>query len=393
MSDEPAQTILGDSAIERESRRGWLRKRKDHDLPPFTHCENCGTKLTGHHCSQCGQAAIDYRGSFRHVIGDILETFDIHSKIFGTAGLLLTRPWALTNEYLSGKRVQHLNPFKLYLLASVVFFFAVNYGAKGLRFEPGKISDKNSANVAAAISEKRDEIQKELDQENLSPEQRRKAEAVLDSLTKPNPSPTTSTSPTVTETPSASATVSSSESNPREYGAVGDRPFVVFDENEKSSTPFERWLEARAKEKMGEHGTKMGLFISTLFNNLPYMMLCCIPLFALVLKVLYLRRHIFYIDHLIYALHIHSFFYTGVMVIVLATMGINRVLPGQFAGWLIAAFWITFGVQIFLSIRRVYRQGWFMSTFKFFVGGFAYLIVLFLALAATFFITLALPAS
>jgi hypothetical protein len=122
-------------------------------------------------------------------------------------------------------------------------------------------------------------------------------------------------------------------------------------------------------------------------------MLCCIPLFALVLKVLYLRRHIFYIDHLIYALHIHSFFYTGVMLIVLATMGINRVLPGQFAGWLIAAFWITFGVQIFLSIRRVYRQGWFMSTFKFFVGGFAYLIVLFLALAATFFITLALPAS
>jgi hypothetical protein len=50
-------------------------------------------------------------------------------------------------------------------------------------------------------------------------------------------------------------------------------------------------------------------------------------------------------------------------------------------------------VQIFLSTRRVYRQGWFMSTLKFLVGGFVYLIVLFLALAATFFITLALPAS
>jgi len=57
---------------------------------------------------------------------------------------------------------------------------------------------------------------------------------------------------------------------------------------------------------MGEHGTKMGLFIATLFSNLPYMMLCCIPLFAFVLKILYLRRHIFYIDHLIYALHIHT---------------------------------------------------------------------------------------
>ena len=37
------------------------------------------------------------------------------------------------------------------------------------------------------------------------------------------------------------------------------------------------------------------------------MMLCCIPLFAFVLKVLYIRRRLFYIDHLIYALHIHTF--------------------------------------------------------------------------------------
>ena len=61
------------------------------------------------------------------------------------------------------------------------------------------------------------------------------------------------------------------------------------------------------------------------------------------------------------------------------------------AGWVIGLLWATFVVQIFLSIRRVYRQGWFFSIFKFFVGGFAYLIVLLMALAVTFFITLALP--
>jgi hypothetical protein len=140
---------------------------------------------------------------------------------------------------------------------------------------------------------------------------------------------------------------------------------------------------------MGERN-KMG-FISTLFSNLPYMMLCCIPLFAFVLKVLYIRRHIFYIDHLIYALHIHTFAYTGIMLIVLATIGLNRAVPGAIAGCAIALLWIAFVVQIFLSIRRVYRQGWFISTFKFFVGGFIYMIVLFLALAATFFITLVTP--
>ena len=395
MSDEPAKLILGDtaiSAIERRSQRGWLRRRKGQEAPPFTKCENCGTPLTGHYCSQCGQAAIDYRRSFGHVLLDVLNEFlNWDSKFFASIGLLLTRPWRLTNEFVSGKRVRHVHPLRLYLLASVLFFFAVNYGTKGLKFDPTKIPEEKRAEVAAAVAEKRAEIEKELESENLTPEQRQKAQQVLDSLTKPAASPAASVSPTPTGSPAPTETSSPNESGKRTYGAVGDRPFIVFDEKEKSSTPFERWLEARAKEKMGEHGTKMGLFISTLFSNLPYMMLCCIPLFAFVLKVLYVRRRIFYIDHLIYALHIHSFFYAGIMLIVLATMGLNRVIPGTFAGWIIALLWTTFVVQIFLSIRYVYRQGWFFSTLKFFTGGLIYLMVLFLALAATFFITLALP--
>ena len=395
MADEPAKTILGDtaiSAVERTARRRWFGRGKDRQPLPFTHCQNCGAELTGPHCAQCGQAAIDYRRSFRHVIVDVLDSFlNWDSKFFATIGLLIVKPWRLTNEFLSGKRVRYLHPLRLYLLASILFFFAVNYGAKGLRLEPGKISEKNRTAIAAAVAEKRDEIEAEFDKENLSTEERKKAQDALDYLTKPSPAATAAAEqqPSPTITPTASPP----EPGKRTYGAVNERPFLVFDADTKSSTPFERWLETRAKEKMGEHGTKMGLFIATLFSNLPYMMLCCIPLFAFVLKVLYIRRHIFYIDHLIYALHIHTFLYTGVMLIVLATMGLNRIAPPALAGWIIALLWILFVVQIFLSIRRVYRQGWFMSTLKFFVGGFVYMIVLFLALAATFFITLALPAS
>jgi Protein of unknown function (DUF3667) len=395
MSDEPSKIILGDtaiSAIERKSQRGWLRRRKEEDLPPFTHCENCGAQLTGHYCSQCGQAAIDYRRSIGHVLLDVLNEFlNWDSKFFSTIGLLMVRPWQLTNEFVGGKRVRHVHPLRLYLLASVLFFFAVNYGAKGLHFEPGKIAEAQKAEVAAEIQKKRDKIEKDLDKKNLSAEQRRKAEEALDSLTQPSPSPTVSPSASDTTSPVPSTTLSPGESNRREYGAVGDRPFIVFDEKDKPLTPWEHWVEDRAKEKMGEHGTRMGLFITTLFSNLPYMMLCCIPLFAFVLKVLYIRRRIFYIDHLIYSLHIHSFFYMGVMLIVLITMGINRIMPEAAAGWIIAALWITFVVQIFLSIRKVYRQGWFISTLKFLTGGFVYLMVLSLAFAATFFVTLAIP--
>ncbi|HWN23624.1 MAG TPA: hypothetical protein VNN16_00815, partial [Candidatus Sulfotelmatobacter sp.] len=77
--------------------------------------------------------------------------------------------------------------------------------------------------------------------------------------------------------------------------------------------------------------------------------------------------------------------------IVLATLGLNRTVPGVLAGWIVGLLWTIFAVQIFLSIRCVYQQGWFVTVFKFFVGGFIYLIVLSVALAATFFITLAMP--
>ncbi len=395
MSDEPAKIILGDTAItaiERTPGRRWFRRSKDRHRV-LTHCENCGAQLTGHYCGQCGQAAVDYRRSFRHVMADVLDSFlNWDSKFFATIALLIFKPWRLTNEFLAGKRVRYANPLRLYLLASILFFFAINYGARGLKFEPGKIGPKDRA-----------ELEAELKKGDLPPVAKEQLEALLrESPSAPEPSPSSnapSPSPMAlspSPAPSASANAaspqpsSSANQQKKEYGKIGERPFVAFDDA-KSTTPFERWIEARAKEKMGEHGTKMGLFISTLFSNLPYMMLCCIPLFAFVLKILYVRRHILYIDHLVYALHIHTFLYTAIMLIVLATIGLNRFAPGPIAGWIIALLWIAFVTQILLSIRYVYRQGWFFSIFKFLFGGFVYLMVLVFALAATFFATLALP--
>jgi hypothetical protein len=375
MSDEPAKIILGDTAISAfEGTPGQRRFGGAKDTgPPLTHCENCGAELQGHWCAKCGQPAIEYRRSFRYVVADLLNEFlNWDSKFFTTIALLILKPWRLTNEFLAGKRVRYVNPLRLYLLASILFFFAVNYGTKGIHFDASKLDSKDRA-----------ELEADLKNTDLPPEARQKLEELLrESSPSPAPSP-------VTNEPSPSP-VPEGDQQKQKFGKIGERPFVVFDQN-KSSTPFERWIEARAKEKMGEKGTKMGLFISTLFSNLPYMMLCCIPLFALVLKVLYIRRRLFYIDHLIYALHIHTFFYVGIMLIVLATIGLIHSLPGAIAGWLIALLWIAFVTQIFLSIRYVYRQGWFFSIFKFLFGGFVYLIVLLAALAVTFFATLALP--
>jgi hypothetical protein len=380
MSDEPTKLILGDTAISAieqppPSGRRFFGRRKTQPAP-LTHCENCGAQLHGHWCAQCGQPAIDYRRSFRHVIVDLLNEFlNWDSKFFRTLALLLVRPWKLTNDFLAGHRVRYVHPLRLYLLASILFFFAVNYGAKSIHLQPGKLTSENRAQIEAA-----------LDTQKLTPEQRAKVEQALNMANMPPEvaaimaAKRKDTTPEETATPQATPTSKATAT-----------PFVDFGPTKNRSTPFEKWIETRAKEKIGEHGTNLQLFVKTLISNLPYMMLCCIPLFALVLKILYIRRHIFYIDHLIYALHIHSFAYVATILIILTTIGSNRVAAGEFAGWIIAVLWLTFAVQIFLSIRRVYRQSWFVSIFKFIFGWFVYLIVLSVALAATFFITLAIP--
>src|SRR4029450_6742341 len=201
MADEPAKIILGDTAISAfERTRGRRRFGRGKDTGPLlTQCENCGAELQGHWCAQCGQAAIEYRRSFRYVVADLLNEFlNWDSKFFTTIALLILKPWRLTNEFLAGKRVRYVNPLRLYLLASILFFFAVNYGAKGIRFDPTKFPDEKRAEIESELKDKRDEIEAELNKNNLTPEQRRKAQKALDYLTKPTSSATTTARPAPT---------------------------------------------------------------------------------------------------------------------------------------------------------------------------------------------------
>src|SRR5437764_5313631 len=168
MADEPAKIIPGDkaiTAIERTPGRRWFRRRKDRH-PRLTHCENCGALLSGPYCSQCGQAAIDYRRSFGHVLVDVLNEFlNWDSKFFATIALLILKPWRLTNEFLAGKRVRYVHPLRLYLLASILFFFAATYGIKSVHFQPLELSPNTRAQIFA-----------ELERQNVAPEVRQKIE-------------------------------------------------------------------------------------------------------------------------------------------------------------------------------------------------------------------------
>jgi Protein of unknown function (DUF3667) len=413
MPDELEKFVLGDTAIsaieEAQPRRRRFFGRRKTQRQPITHCENCGAQLEGHWCAKCGQPAIDYRRSFRHVIADLLNEFlNWDSKFFATIGLLLVRPWKLTNEFLAGHRVRYVHPLRLYLLASILFFFAASYGIKSAHFQPLELSPGTRAEISTELErenvapEVRDRIEQALGGEPVSGKKRAALEEQLKNENLPKVARDAIQQRLEHGDPSPNARA-------KLNGALKDLPpdvrtkvedslkkaqnkAVIFEpEKEEKPNDMPKWLEKRAREKFGEHGTNIQLFLVTLVSNLPYMMLACIPLFACVLKLLYVRRRVFYIDHLVYALHIHTFAYVGIVLIVLATIGLNNVSPGPVAGWIITLLWIAFLVQIFLSIRRVYRQGRFISIFKFLFGGFVYLIVLVAALATTFFITVVMP--
>jgi uncharacterized protein DUF3667 len=442
MSDELEQIILADSASavaeEPARRRGIFGLRRRSKLPaqPITHCENCGAPLAGEFCSQCGQHAIDYRRSIFRVVLDAADSFlNWDTKFLHSMNQLLIRPWQLTNDFNAGRRARYVHPLRLYLIASIVFFLlarAIDWdSADGpiqltsqdrteLVASLAKMVEPNSpltpeqrlqvemartklADAQGALTgEERAEIRKAFKayiksevRKTLSAEERAKMATMMTRIPK-IPNPEVPMPPPVLPPPSDSSATPPATDQPPTPPVVNATPkakapmhFSVGPPGEKKS-PFALWLEKQVKEKIGEDGAKAKLFLETLRSNIPAMMLCCIPLFAFVLKILYIRKGRFYVEHLVYALHIHTFLYVSVIITALAVMGANRTVP-VLGGWITGLMTCVILVQIFLSIRRVYRQGWFMTLLKFFFGGFVYCVILVLAVGATALVTLMLP--
>ena len=375
MSDETTDAMVGDAVVAslekpEQKRRGVFGWRKDAPQPPpITHCEDCGAELHGQYCSKCGQVAVDYRRSFRHVIADVADSFlNWDSKFTKTIGLLLLKPGWLTNQFVAGRRTRYLHPLRLYLLVSIAFFLAARLiPVSAPTIDKSKVTPEARAEIEKTMAEMKD-----------LPEGVRQRVNDAIASTAETPAAGTKSQPESGSSPTAAPV----KKEPRKL--------IIFDDPKATRTPFEKWMEQQVKAKLGEDGTKLQFFADTLRSNISTMMLFCIPLFALVLKILYLRKRRFYIEHLVYALHIHSFFYFAILLMVFGAMAASRWAPGLRAP-LILILLLAILVQIFLSIRQVYGQGWFMTTFKFFFGGLIYFIVLAAALAITAIATFVLP--
>lgn len=93
-------------------------------LRPSPNCLNCGHAVDARFCSECGQENTDYHVSLGRLVGDLFEElFQLESRLWRSLWTLFRRPGQLTLEYNAGRRVAYTTPLRLYLIASVTFFF------------------------------------------------------------------------------------------------------------------------------------------------------------------------------------------------------------------------------------------------------------------------------
>ena len=91
---------------------------------------------------------------------------------------------------------------------------------------------------------------------------------------------------------------------------------------------------------------------------------------------MYVRRKIFFVDHLIFAFHLHS-----AMFLIISLTGLLGLIINLNTDWLL--LYIPF--YYYIAIKTVYGQGWMKTLAKGSIAGFLYLFfgVFVLAVVAT----------
>ena len=329
-----------------------------------TECANCSTPVSGEFCGHCGQENKVYLRGFHKVLADFLgDLLNFDSRFFGSLWPLFVRPGLLTKEYLAGRRVRFIPPVRMYLFSSLIFFGMVAFlvSSSDLDFN---IDDDPPNEVTS-------EIAKDLAKE-------RDAAAAR----------------------AVPAAPTGTEAEPSEPTAViGGPGFGVRVDGDKSDVIFTdadsgllKDAEDRARhnvEKFRKDKDFRQLLVARGVGNLPLMMFLLLPFYALLLKLLYIRSGRYYVEHIIYALHIHSFMFL--------TLGgaLGWFLTAPWFGYkaappdlLVIAYWVWIVTYAWFAMKRMYGQGWWKTTLKYLFLGFAYIFLLAFALIGAVLLTL-----
>ena len=342
--------------------------------PKPERCLNCGAAATGKFCAECGQENEDQTIALKLLVGDLLSdlaSFD--SKLFRTLVPLLVRPGFLTNEYNAGKRVCYLSPFKLYLTASLVFFLVLPLTGRSsmlnVNVDPSGVGkgavtiqtaqQSAAAKVAAAKAQlKADEDYKEAqaDIKDAAP-----------GLTLPPLSVSDPPAPNRVHSKLLSGDFTHLPKTVEAYNAQQRDPH---------HTPDPKLVQFMKRQLIKVTQNPQSLS-TALLNDIPKMMFVMLPLFALSLKLLYLRSKRLYIEHLIFSLHLHAFLFTVLTLL----LGVQALWPGAaFAGPVVTLAALLY---VYCAMRVVYKQGWMKTFVKYNLLAFNYILLVAFTLLGT----------
>jgi hypothetical protein len=383
-------------------------------------CENCHQELNGPFCANCGQSTDSTLKYFWVVILHLLDDiFSFDSRASRTLWPLITRPAFLTNEYFSGRRVHYVPPLRLYLFISIVFFITLKFFMAADDGNAININDKQEV-----ISQVKSHIAKlKLEQTTL---QQTPSEDVedIDKVTQLNKG--------IEKFNAYLADLNreySSGQNKQiikltrelvdlEFAniekALSPKDQAAFDEliatrlkvingdliseeltignNEDGSLSFD-FLSAEKNKKLNEFSKELTEKAEKAFNSdtsplveqvigkLPQLMFILLPLFAVLLKVMFIFSKRLYMEHLTVALHSHSFIFIALLLFELLDL-LEKYLtdssPGiaNFAGVLSGGLLVWIPIYLFLMQKRVYKQGLFFTLVKYSIIGIIYNIMI-----------------
>ena len=114
---------------------GWFRRNKHGFVPaPGQTCLNCETEIKGRFCYECGQDADTHHRTLGHLIFEAFEgLFHLDGRLWQTLPPLFFAPGKLARDLMEGRFARHVPPFRIFLVALLVFMFVAEHKTDEMR--------------------------------------------------------------------------------------------------------------------------------------------------------------------------------------------------------------------------------------------------------------------
>ncbi len=325
-----------------------------------TQCLNCQHPLdmSDKYCPNCSQANSTKKLSLKDFFDEFFSNLiNYDSKLLKTLAALLLRPGRITADYVAGKRVSYTNPFRFMLSLAFIYFLMLNFSGNFEtldRFgEEGSGSFLNTEGKSLTFS---------ADAAELTDEDQQEALRQLDSLgiSKVVKQATLDRDSLILADPTGHFKSLNQEGFFNRYlqkqeffqTVMEARQIHRFDQARDSFAVQETWENRMAFNTAGSASRAMrqpGSFLNDMIAKLPFAIFFFLPVFALFIWLMYIRKKYNYTDHLIFSFHNQSLLF----ILLIIGFLIDAVFKVDSSG----IFLLIFLIYLYKAMRNFYQQG------------------------------------